>query len=107
MAKTSKVSQVTDVEELTEADRYYIRHNTNLSIGELCKNTGKTRLVVSEYLASVPKNVRAEKSTYMASIDNGLEGDRKLAFHARHKRGAIVSTQAAAEHADENKQKRS
>lgn len=108
MAKSQvKKEAVEVVEELSEADKYYIKHNVHLSVGELCKNTGKSRTVVSEYVDSVPKSVRADRTSYVSEINNGKAGSRKLAYHEKHKnRGAIVSTQAASEHADDNKGKR-
>lgn len=102
-AKTVEIEEV----ELTEADKFYIRHHIHLSVGELCKDTGKSRTIVSEFVDTVPKSVRVDKSSYIAEINNGKTGSRKLAFHEKHKnRGAIVSTQAASEHADDNKGKR-
>lgn len=108
----AKKATVTKVEELSEADRFFISKNLDMSVGELMAATGKTREIVKEFYDAQPKGVRADKSTYITSIrsDDDETDDqqaRRLGYHAKHKgRGAIVATQAASEHADENHRKR-
>lgn len=110
MAKKATISKT--AVELTEADRFFISKNLDLSVGELMAATGKSREVVKEFYDAQPKGVRADKSTYVTTIrGNDEESDdqqaRRLGYHAKHKgRGAIVATQAASEHADENHKRR-
>lgn len=108
----AKKATVTKVEELSEADRFFISKNLDMSVGELMAATGKTRETVKEFYDAQPKGVRADKSTYITSIrgdddETDEQQSRRLGYHAKHKgRGAIVATQAASEHADEHHRRR-
>ena len=90
---------------LSKAEKFYIEHNRDLSVVELCADLGRAKATVERFVSRLPKKKVAEEP--VAQEEPAEEKQETLLYKqfARNDRGSTVMTQNAAEMGDSFRQK--
>lgn len=85
---------------LGKAERFYIEHNLDLPVDDLCKDLNRAKSVVEKYIDKIPAYKKEPKASEKPEEQPTKKETLLYKQFARNERGSTVMTQNASEMAD-------